>query len=284
MYQINLTGFGDPNVNGSYNQIGIHDGQPFYKKDSEDYILIYKNEFGPYSFIPSYYIAKITEISTIPIIVPKYRTYDLNLATASWETLTELTSGEQDTGHIDFGSSSSESSSSGLEPCNCPGDEGPTVKVTLTFAGGGTKEFLGCDFESGVPKSVCPNYYNCQDASMTHRETWSAIDTENDIFAKLKIDAYYSRGTNTNQRTTVNRAEFNLDNNGNVFRNIYVAFPIYSSFDSILRIGITPISYNLSPSNWSPSRNIIDGQFGQLTTHDGITVKWERERPSEWGC
>ena len=114
---IGLSGFGDEGANGTYIQNGTHDGQPYYEKDTGDYILIYKIENGPYSFTPAYYIEKVTDLwgsrdGAIPITSPKYVAFSTNLSTATWIALTDNTSNEQGTGTIDLSVSSSSTTES----------------------------------------------------------------------------------------------------------------------------------------------------------------------------
>jgi len=65
---INVEGFPEEELNGSYSLRGYHDGEPFYAKEGfghevspYQYILIYKNQYGPYSFSPSWYIIKAVQ-------------------------------------------------------------------------------------------------------------------------------------------------------------------------------------------------------------------------------
>jgi hypothetical protein len=131
---IAMVSFGDVNANGVYELKGTHNGQPFYFKEGnnliDDYILIYNFEYGPYSYLPAWYVMKITEIiagdatldaepyKPVPIYTPMYLSHDIDVFNADWTPLRDITSDELDTGVIfvpeSTSSSSSSSSSSGL--------------------------------------------------------------------------------------------------------------------------------------------------------------------------
>jgi hypothetical protein len=125
-----LSGFGDKNANGTYNELGTHDGYPYYEKTTKDYIIIYRLENGPYSFAPAYWIEKVTDIhgntsGPVPFFTPKYKSTDTNALSATWIAIGDSTSGETTIGtvrdesssssSIDSSSSTSESSSSSTE-------------------------------------------------------------------------------------------------------------------------------------------------------------------------
>jgi hypothetical protein len=117
MAQIELTGFGNENTNGLYDELGTHDGFPFYKKTTGDYIIIYKLENGPYSFAPAYWIEKVADIfgqigGAVPFFRPQYKSLDTDVLTATWESVSGNTSGETTVGSITDEISSSSSSSS----------------------------------------------------------------------------------------------------------------------------------------------------------------------------
>lgn len=114
MAQILLSNFGDTNANGLYTQDGNHDGFPYYKKTTNDYIVIYKLENGPYSYSPAYWIEKLTtSYGSIPRFTPKYKATDTTDATtATWVSVVENTSGEETVGALNDETSSSSSSSS----------------------------------------------------------------------------------------------------------------------------------------------------------------------------
>jgi hypothetical protein len=112
-----LSGFGDPNANGNYDELGTHDGYPYYEKTTGDYIIIYRLENGPWSFAPAYWIEKVTDIwgdrsGPVPFFTPKYKTLGTNALTATWTAIGEPTSGELTVGSVVDEPSSSSSSSS----------------------------------------------------------------------------------------------------------------------------------------------------------------------------
>lgn len=99
--QIILSEFGDPNVNGVYNQDGTHDGYPFYKNNDNDYIIIYKLQNGPYSFSPGYWVEKVSSaFKAVLISTPKYTSMDIDLFTATWSSVSDITSGESSIGTV----------------------------------------------------------------------------------------------------------------------------------------------------------------------------------------
>jgi len=112
-----VSGFGDNNANGRYDEVGTHDGYTYYEKTTGDYIIIYRLKYGPYSYAPAYWIEKVTDLhwqlsGAIKRYTPKYRTSDTDVVTATWISVSETTSGELSIGAFDDDSSSSSSSSS----------------------------------------------------------------------------------------------------------------------------------------------------------------------------
>ena len=112
-----VSGFGDTNANGTYDELGTHDGFPYYEKTTKDYIIIYKLENGPYSFAPAYWIEKVTDLhgntsGPVPFFTPKYKALGTDATSATWIAIGDSTSGETSVGSIGDEPSSSSSSSS----------------------------------------------------------------------------------------------------------------------------------------------------------------------------
>jgi hypothetical protein len=120
-----ISGFGDEKANGYYTQIGNHDGFPYYKKTTGDYIIIYRLENGPYSYSPAYWIESITITNgSVPLYGPKYVNLGTNIYTGEWLSIVDQTSGETAVGVLDELSSSSSSSSEGNSESSSSSSEG----------------------------------------------------------------------------------------------------------------------------------------------------------------
>ena len=113
MASILISNFGDTDTNGLYTQYSTHDGYAYYKKNTNDYIIIYRLENGPWSYAPAYWIEKVSITNnSVPKFVPKYKATDTtNVVTATWVAIQEITSGELTVGSVNDVSSSSSSSS-----------------------------------------------------------------------------------------------------------------------------------------------------------------------------
>jgi hypothetical protein len=106
---VNISGFGDPEANGEYLFSRESNGFPVYIKDN--YLLIYKDENGPYTFEGNYFIAKVVNTpdeTAIPVLRYLYKNPNTDLS-GEWTALVTQTSGETQTGTViedDFSSSS----------------------------------------------------------------------------------------------------------------------------------------------------------------------------------
>jgi len=145
-----LSNFGDTACNGIYHYSGEHDGYSFYLKNTNNYLLIYKSQYGPYSFTGAYYIEKIVVTNnSVPIYIPKYKSVTTNLTTTSWISLASITSDETTIGDLflldssssssldssssDSSSSQSESSPSSSSQSESSSSSGPIIRyVSVT--------------------------------------------------------------------------------------------------------------------------------------------------------
>jgi hypothetical protein len=113
---INISNFGDSDINGTYYYDGLANGYDYWKKDDNTY-LIYKSNWMPWSDDGNYYLVRsfVTNDNSIQIERPKYKKSSTNLFDdTEWVALMEVGSGEKSIGNleIDYLSSSSSSSSS----------------------------------------------------------------------------------------------------------------------------------------------------------------------------
>jgi hypothetical protein len=202
-----------------------------------------------------------------------------------------------------FGESSSSSESAPPGPTDtCPGETtNPKVKVTLTFSGGGTKNFLEETWNSGDQKLICPNSLYGVDTSGapggTNNERWKASGN-----GTIYLHVKQSRFANTPTITTTasNKAYMSIRGTPSAFGGDVVMqhldYPLrqYKSPTTVLPQAAFTINHGQSSINYlsthSPAHaafetlagaagvtgTIFDGMFGQLTTTSGITLKWER--------
>lgn len=162
----------------------------------------------------------------------------------------------------------------------CPGGI-PGIDFTLTFAGGGTKDFLGVTFSSGETKTICPTTYTCDITMLTYHfpttttyadtrkiEAWvhTTLPSFFIIFGERFIEQYYAYYTNQAQVgfSIPASAYFfggNFANDGGVPHTA---------------VSTTNISTFLSLAGMTLNSRIPDGAFGQLTTTGGLTIAWAR--------
>jgi len=169
----------------------------------------------------------------------------------------------------------SSSSSSGLPQCNCPGDTGPTIFVTLSWSGETPTErsFLGCQFANGKPQEVCPDNYNCNPGP-PGGEYWRQTEGDDRINMNAFVSIYYTGYTSTWMYLNVR-----YDNNGHGGDwNRYVGY-----YSGTWQNPINLSNDNINPATWTLGSEIANGQFGYILTTDGVTIKWERGN-GDWGC
>lgn len=86
---VNVIGLDDPTVNGAYHLDGEKDGFPRYVKetdaDNQTTVIEYRNQFGPYSFEPFYYILRIYQIpGSVPIEKPLFKNNTTDPNSGEW--------------------------------------------------------------------------------------------------------------------------------------------------------------------------------------------------------
>lgn len=114
MLNVYISGLTDLDANGSYAQIGTHDGYPYYE-NVNGYLLIYNLQNMPYTLSAGYFIVKKSTINnSIPNFIPKYVNFSTDITTGTWNSLMYQSSGETSVGNfqLEYLSSSSSSTSS----------------------------------------------------------------------------------------------------------------------------------------------------------------------------
>jgi len=121
---IHISGFGDNEVNGTYEYLGIRNGHPAWSKNG-DHLIQYFSSYMPWSNYEGYYIIKtIVNRDHVSIDVPKYKVDGTNPYATGWKSLRPITawnSASQDdagNGGIDVNISSSSSSLSSSSSIN----------------------------------------------------------------------------------------------------------------------------------------------------------------------
>ena len=106
--EIIVSGFTDDALNGTYSFWKTVDSYPAYQKDST-HIIMYRPKYFGYSDTGAYYLLENKQISgAIPAWVPIARILGTAIE-GTWETLRDVTSGEQTVGSFSDESSSSSS-------------------------------------------------------------------------------------------------------------------------------------------------------------------------------
>ena len=110
--KILISGFGNSDVNGSYDYVGEYNSYPLYQKGN--FYIFYSSTYMPWSNAEGYYIAEKKQIQgSIPILKPIYRISGTSSeGTVSWHSLLDVTSGENTVGTTVYDEGSSSSSSS----------------------------------------------------------------------------------------------------------------------------------------------------------------------------
>jgi len=163
--------------------------------------------------------------------------------------------------------------------CTLEGSPVPAVQVTLTFAGGGTKRWLGKDWTSGESQVLCPKQYDVGTAN----ERWeyrvnNTTKTNSVQGLTLNVTAsaptatlWIPRTINVVYRSTFaptsTRTRFNIITNTNIAHSTNI-----STFTP------TAIDINQTPSKYMISNDM----FGQITTNSGITIAWSRVTTVSW--
>jgi len=181
---------------------------------------------------------------------------------------------------IDSSSSSSESAQVFIE-CNCDsGDTNPRVIITVSWTDSDTqKTIFGCTFNNGDTFTVCPDTYNCFTTN-PELEEWEVYVSFGDRL-RLLGQSYGTAPYDYNRQKVEVHYLGNANWSGGAY-NYPVATPTAST-TSITQSNISTV--NLDPNTWSPSeRDVGDKLFGQVTTTQGVTIKWERNTDYSWGC
>ena len=112
MSNLVLSGFDVAAVNGVYTTAKNHDGYPFYTKTGDaNYMVIFREEWGPYCFAEAYYIVrKLQEEGAIPITVPLYKNEGTDPETGTWVDMDDVGAVVSGSGDVLLTSSSSSES------------------------------------------------------------------------------------------------------------------------------------------------------------------------------
>jgi hypothetical protein len=97
---VTVANFGDSAANGTYTLEATFNGYPFYRKNAY-YYMAYHEQYGPYSFTPSYYIFKSTQLEgSIRINRPEYKVEGTDATASGWINMMSQSSGETDVGTV----------------------------------------------------------------------------------------------------------------------------------------------------------------------------------------
>jgi hypothetical protein len=178
----------------------------------------------------------------------------------------------------------SESSSSNDIVCNCDGNTDPQVKMTVSWTDSDTNKYLfGCAW------LVCPNIYTITDdtsfvGSSVQTEAWNIFS---DINNRFTLDVSYKRDNTTFGTVGERRIVFQNSQNSFDWFKEQSRFPVGSPIVNTETTNNISTRTHQSGVNaflfWAPSGHIDDSNFGQLTTTDGLTIKWEKEVTTESG-
>lgn len=96
-----VAGFGDKNANGTYVESGTMNAYPRYLK-GDNYMMVYRAQYMPYSYSTGYYIEKIVRIpgNANTQVVPCYKVEGTSPTASGWFTLRGKDSGEQQCGIV----------------------------------------------------------------------------------------------------------------------------------------------------------------------------------------
>lgn len=180
--------------------------------------------------------------------------------------------------------------------CTLSGNPVPAVKMTVSWSGGpATRDYWGYTFSNGVPQIICPTSYGCNTTPATsfyqfNGEVWQILTFTNNATRELKMQANRFDGFTFSPSFTFNNKSVQLRVTTNIASPRQVLWQ---------RRWFNPATYYTTylPNNMSNGninvytfdvvgnaacRKIMDNMFGQVTSADGITFKWERAAPTQW--
>lgn len=159
---------------------------------------------------------------------------------------------------------SESSSSENLAECNCPGDTGPKVNVTLSWTDPDTtKSFLGCTFTNGETKAVCPTNYD-----KPNSEVWLA-SASGDLLSMFAFTATTRFYIYTAGGAKIRHAYYDFGP-GSFVTTFNTPVVNLSSYAPVNGPGGGPGGPVVG------NKTILDNQFGFITTTSGITISWAR--------
>jgi len=175
-----------------------------------------------------------------------------------------------------------------LATCNCiTGDSNaPRVNVTMTFSGGGTQSWMGCDWTSGETKAVCPDLHQC-DISYANSEYWKIGASTGSI---LFLRVWPWPGSSGFRRWVRFRKDPGGLNTDIIATHFGIPYPAPTSTQTQSQpVNLTPtgtVGIIAASLSLNGVYDISTNQFGQITTNQGLTIKWERgaDGTVPWGC
>ena len=305
-----ISGFGDENVNGTYNEIKNHDGYPFYRKTTNDYVIIYKLENGPYSFAPAYWIEKVSNLlgdanGPVPIFTAKYKTIDTNVLTATWTSVGDTTSGELTIGTITDESSSSssrDSSSSSSSELYSESSSSSSSSSSVDSSSSSSSELYSESSSSeSVQEQADGEFYldvkvSWGDADET-KTIWDKVFSNGETIQFTDNVGYEINGSTEKWQwhTSSNSKEIRLIRSSGgadlkVKDATYGASTTFSDGFSILKtnkggsttdlVGIND-STGLAPASelgltTTGNNRLKSGYFGSITLLNGVVIKWSK--------
>jgi len=210
-------------------------------------------------------------------------------------SVSESSSSESSESEGNVSSSSSSESQAALErcdeACDVTNEDNPKVNVTLTFSGGGTKTFMGCEWTNGETKEICGSY-NCTTGgtgTIISEESWAGFSLSNSKDS-LQLQGRYGSTTQYHptqayQRVFVSKYIDSYNGHTAEFRRIKTTGGTSTQTT-------TNHTNNMSTHSGRASLFTLDGAIGnnmfggKVTTNDGITISWARGDggTSGWGC
>jgi hypothetical protein len=172
----------------------------------------------------------------------------------------------------------------------------------LTFVGGGTINWLGKTWTSGVSQYVCPsNFYVCQNSVATiacngtygsNKETWyNSTGADGLLVGAIEREVFFPQRILGQRNIFVRGGSLGKGTGGswylNVFGRLQANCPglttnttAYAGTNRLSTFSPAPAA--LVPTSINNAAPINNVQFGQLTTNGGVTITWERVLPSAW--
>ena len=163
----------------------------------------------------------------------------------------------------------------GDNTCTDGGNPVGSVKVTLSFAGGGTRTFLGQSFTSGQSRYLCPSSYVCGTAGTAQSEKWSLVAGGDEIRLNGR---YVTAGppTHVEQVYVKYNPYFLVARKGSFGGGSTYT---YNNTNGITGWSLSTIGQNLTQMVVGPP--IDDSSFGQIIAN-GVTITWERAFSEDW--